>query len=175
MSEPNVILESQSPVCDIQAFVEESDKCYYFYLWFYPGSEDAYIKSCWICNAATAPEEIDIQAMQEGMAPAMPKEFISHEIQGIHLNPDNLSIVWFEEGDAAALLEGSRLLCVIPEWSGYQDFNGYSRYAVGMAPYAWELTKAERILQERVEKSRCLLWNNCRSQFNSYAADRAIL
>ena len=28
MSDSNIILESWSPVCDIQAFVEESEKCY---------------------------------------------------------------------------------------------------------------------------------------------------
>lgn len=154
MSESNIILESWSPVCDIQAFVEESEKCYYFYLWIHPGSEKPYIKSCWICNAAAAPEKIDTEAMKEGLAPAMPKQYISHADGGIRLNPEDLSIVWFEEGDAAALFERERLLCVIPGWSGYKDFNGYSRYAVGMAPYAWELTDAEEVLLKRAEKSR---------------------
>lgn len=154
MSDSKIILESLSPVCDIQAFVEENDASYYFYLWVYPGSESAYIKSCWICNSAGAPEEIDLEAMKAGMAPVMPKKYISHPAQGIRLNPEDLSIVWFEEGDAAALFEKERLLCVIPGWSGSQGFNGYSRYAAGMMPYAWELTEAEEVLMKRAEKSR---------------------
>ena len=84
----------------------------------------------------------------------MPKQYISHADGGIRLNPEDLSIVCFEEGDAAALFERERLLCVIAGWSGYKDFNGYSRYAVGMAPYAWELTDAEEVLLKRAEKSR---------------------
>ena len=154
MSEPVILLESQSPSCNIQAFVEESDTCCYFYLWFHAGWEKAFIKSCWICNVTKAPESIDKKAMEEGMAPAMPKQYINHDINGIHLNKEELSIVWFEEGDAAALLEGDRLLSVIPGWGGYNNFYGYSRYAVGTAPYAWELTQAYEVLQDRVEKSR---------------------
>lgn len=164
MSEPNILLESWSPTCDVQAFVEESDTCCYFYLWFHPGREEAYIKTCWICNVTEAPDKIDVAAMEEGMAPAMPKAYVSHNVKGIRLNRAELSIVWFEEGDAAALLEGDRLLCVIPCWSGYKDFNGYSRYAVGMAPYAWELTQAEETLLDRVTKSRNF-WNYFKGEY----------
>ncbi len=71
-----------------------------------------------------------------------------------------MSIVWFEEGDAAALLEGDTLLCVIPGWSGYQGFHGYSRYAIGTGPCAWELAQAEEVLGKRVAKSRAF-WDFC--------------
>lgn len=158
MSEPVVIAESWSPCCPIQAFVEESDTCCYFYLWVHPGTENAYMKSCWICNVGKAPDKIDIDAMKGGIAPAMPVEYVKHDVEGIRLNRDKLSIVWFEEGDAAALLEGDTLLCVIPGWSGYQGFSGYSRYALGTAPYAWELVQAEEVLGARVAKSR-EFWN----------------
>ncbi len=157
-SEPVILAESQSPSCRIQAFVEESDTCCYFYLWFHAGMENAYMKSCWICNVGKAPDRLDADAMKGGMAPAMPREFVKHDEAGIRLNREMLSIVWFEEGDAAALLEGDTLLCVIPGWSGYQGFSGYSRYALGTAPYAWELTQAEEVLGARVYKSR-EFWN----------------
>ena len=158
MSEPVVIAESWSPSCQIQAFVEESDTCCYFYLWFHAGMEDAYMKSCWICNVGKSPDEIDVDAMGDGMAPAMPGKYVKHNAEGIRLNREKLSIVWFEEGDAAALLEGDTLICVIPEWSGYQDFNGYSRYALGEAPYAWDLAPAEEALGARVSRGR-EFWN----------------
>lgn len=63
MSESNILLESRSPVCDTQAFVEETDRNCYFYLWFYPNSERAYIRECWICNTAPAEDEIDIKTI----------------------------------------------------------------------------------------------------------------
>lgn len=154
MSEPRILVEDWSPCCDIQAFVEESDTCCYFYLWFHPGRENGYVKSCWICNVAPAPRQLDVDAMQAGDAPALPEEYVKHDLKGIRLNSDELSIVWFEEGDAAALFEGKHMICVIPGWSGYQGFSGYSCYAKGTAPYAWDLEQAEAILSERIERSR---------------------
>lgn len=44
---PVILLESWSPSCKNQAFVEESDISCYFYLWVHPGEENA-IRSCWI-------------------------------------------------------------------------------------------------------------------------------
>ncbi|MBP3459419.1 MAG: suppressor of fused domain protein [Lachnospiraceae bacterium] len=163
-TEPVVLLESWSPSCEIQAFVEESDTCCYFYLWFHPGRENAHVKSCWICNVGKSPDKLDTDAMKNGMAPPMPKEYVKHDAGGIRLNQEKLNVIWFEEGDAAALLEGDKLLCVIPGWSGEYDFSGYSRYAVGMAPYAWELAQAENVLLERVHKSR-EFWNYLEGEF----------
>ncbi|MDE6221879.1 MAG: suppressor of fused domain protein [Lachnospiraceae bacterium] len=104
MSGPKILLEEWSPVCNIQAFVEETDKCCYFYLWVKPGMDDAVMKSCWICNVTPAPEELDVEAMKQGIAPAMPGAYVSHDIGGMKLDADLLKIVWFEEGNTAALL-----------------------------------------------------------------------
>ncbi len=153
MQESEVILESWSPCCDVQAFVEKSESCYYFYLWFYPGTENGYIKSCWIANTCPAPEEFDNETMADGMAPAMPQKSISHDVNGIQLNPESLRIEWFEEGDAAALMDEDDILCVIPGWGGIKNFSGYAKYAVGMTPFAWELTEAKKTLRQRINKS----------------------
>ncbi|MFP3390531.1 hypothetical protein [Brevibacillus sp. SIMBA_040] len=46
------------------------------------------------------------------------------------LDPDQLSIVWFEEGDAAALLYQGEVLSVIPGWVGSApDGSSYPAYA----------------------------------------------
>lgn len=82
----------------------------------------------------------------------MPLEFCSHSREGKDLNEENLSIVWFEEGDAAALFQNNKLLAVIPGWAE-NGFYGYSRYAVGTGPFAWELSDAEDNLYKRVMKS----------------------
>jgi len=150
--ENKILIESWSPVCNIQAFVEKSKTTIYFYLWFNPGAENSTIKPCWVCNVDSAGENIDYEAMDNGAAPMMPLEFCSHSREGKDLNEESLSIVWFEEGDAAALLQNNKLLAVIPGWAD-NGFYGYSRYAVGTGPFAWELTDAEDNLYKRVMKS----------------------
>lgn len=154
MSEPNILLEEWSPVCNMQAFVERTDSCCYFYLWVKPGMEDAVIKSCWICNVSAAPGELDVEGMKQGIAPAMPEEYVLHDTGGMDLNAESLKIVWFEEGNAAALLSEEEIICVIPGWGGYKGFSGYSRYMKGSAPCAWGLADALPVIGERVERSR---------------------
>lgn len=158
MSTPQTLLESWSPVCDIQAFVEKSEANYYFYLWVNPHSKQPQMKSCWICNARPAPKQIDYKAMEQGMAPSMPEAYVSHNINGIELDAEKLSVEWFEEGDGAALLYENEIICVIPGWSGYNGFHGYSKYAIGTSPFAWEMTNAIETLSNRVNKSRAF-WN----------------
>lgn len=154
-SEPKILIESQSPVCDIQAFVEKSDTCYYFYLWGNPTSERRFLKSCWICNRKKAPKSLDVDAMNQGCAPMMPEEFVAHDIKGIELDAGELEIVWFSEGEAASLLYGGELLCVIPGWADTErGFYGYSRYAKGTGNYAWEMTQAEATLMKRTQENR---------------------
>lgn len=154
-SEPEIIIESNSPVCDIQAFVEKTDTCYYLYLWGNPTSEQRYIKLCWICNRAKAPKTLDKKAMEKGQAPMMPEEFVAHDLNGMELDADKLELVWFAEGDAVSLLSDGELICVIPGWAGEENrFYGYSKYAKGMGNYAWELTNAEPVLMKRTKENR---------------------
>lgn len=154
-SEPEIIIESNSPVCDIQAFVEKTDTCYYLYLWGNPTSEQRYIKLCWICNRTKAPKTLDTKAMQKGQAPMMPEEFVAHDLNGMELDADKLELVWFAEGDAVSLLSDGQLICVIPGWAGEENqFYGYSKYAKGMGNYAWELTNAEPVLMKRTKENR---------------------
>jgi len=153
IEENKILIESWSPVCNIQAFVERSNTTIYFYLWVNPGSEYSNIKPCWICNTIKADDNVDYEAMDNGTAPMMPLKYCSHSSEGIEIDADNLSIIWFEEGDSAALLKNNKLLAVIPGWSE-NGFYGYSRYAVGTGPFAWELTGAEDNLYKRVMKSK---------------------
>ncbi len=154
MEHSNILLESWSPVCNIQAVVEETNRNCYLYLWFFPGTDNAFVKSCWICNTNEAPKELDVDGMKNGIAPSMPKEYVLHDPKGMRLDADSLDLVWFEEGDAAALLCGDDLICVIPGWSGFNGFMGYSAFAKGMSPLAWELTQAMPLLSERVARSK---------------------
>ena len=153
----DVLLEEWSPVCSIQAVVEDNGQAVYFYLWVNPGSENAEIRNCWICNRVPALEDMDYEAMKMGMAPRMPRAYVTHDSEGICLDREKLSLVWFEEGDGAALYEDGRMIAVIPGWAG-REFPGYSLYAKGMAPFAWELQEALPVLEQRMERSR-MYWD----------------
>ncbi len=152
--ENETVIEDWSPVCDIQAIVEKTEKNYYFYFWVNPESEEAEIRSCWICNRVKAPADEQEALAVEGEAPCMPAEYVDHDPEGIDLDEDSLSIEWFEEGNAAALLSGDRIIAVIPNFSGYKGFHGYSIYARGTGSFAWELKKAYPRFEEEIKSSR---------------------
>lgn len=152
--EPEVLIEEWSPVADINALVEKSDKNYYFYLWVNPHSEEPEMRTCWICNRVKAPKDIKEAFAAEGEAPCMPAEFVGHDPDGIELDGVKLSIEWFEEGDAAALLYEGEIIAVIPCFSGYKDFAGYSLFAKGMGPFACELKGAYGKFEKMVNDSR---------------------
>lgn len=162
--ENEIIIEEWSPVCNIQAFVERSSTTYYFYLWMNPESDAAEVHSCWVCNRIEAPEQVDFEAMEQGEAPCMPKQFVKHEQKGIELDESKLSLQWFEEGDAAALLMNNDIIAVIPCFSGYNDFYGYSIYAEGTGPFAWGLKDALSVFSEKVIKSK-QFWNYFESDY----------
>ncbi len=153
MNDTETLLEQWSPLCNMQAFVEANDSTVYFYLWVYPGTEMTEIRSCWVCNRRPAMEEMDYAAMDSGEAPRMPLEYVDHDPGGIELDRDRLSIVWFEEGDAAFLFEGERMIAAIPGWAG-EKFPGYSLFAKGVGPFAWELKTALPALSLRADRGR---------------------
>lgn len=112
--EPIILVESNSPITPVNAFAEENDNNIYFYLWVKPGTDEAEIKPCWVCNTRKAPDKIDHDSMEKGMAPMLHAEFCKNPDSGESIDIDKLSIVWLSGGDSAALLEGERLLCYIP-------------------------------------------------------------
>jgi len=157
--EPEVIVQEWSPVADIQAVVEKTDKNYFFYLWIDPEGPDHDMRSCWICNRVKAPKDIKEAFAVEGEAPCMPEEFVDHDLNGIELDDASLSIQWFEEGDAAAILSGDKILAVIPCFSGYNGFPGYSVYAKGTGPFAWELKGAYQRFEDEVNRAKAF-WDS---------------
>ncbi len=162
---PEVLAESFSPLCNVRAFAEESESCVYFYLQWRSGSGQSRIKSCWVCNTRPAPDQVDKAAMDRGEAPRMPRSGCGHNPEGIHLDKKALSILWLEEGDAAALLEDGKILALIPGWAWREEgFPGYARYAVGTTPFAWTLREAEAALAPRVERSRAY-WNTMEGDY----------
>lgn len=155
-----VLIESESPVCPIQAFAEQTENTVYFYLFFPLRKQGENLKPCWVCNCRPAPDALDAG----DKISMMPKGCFSHSPEGITLDPAGLQISWFAEGDSAALLYRGNILAIIPPIAGLYDFRGFARYAVGQQRYAWELPK-EKIMDwmERIGSSD-IFWENTKQR-----------
>jgi hypothetical protein len=157
--EPRVLIESNSPNCNIQAVVEEDNRCVYFYLFGQPEYQEKFMSTCWVRNYEKAPKETDVQAMRDGKAPMLSYDYCSHASGAEKLEPSKLEIVWFEEGDGAALLYNGEILCVIPSWSSTQC-PGYSRDCIKESQFAWPLgNPSSNVLFERIRKAKAF-WDN---------------
>ncbi|CEH28829.1 Suppressor of fused protein (SUFU) [Aneurinibacillus migulanus] len=154
--ESKTLIEEQSPLCPIVAFVEESNQCVYFYLMEHPDSEARRFRTVWVRNYGEAPDDISsVEDMRSGLPPRLPASFCAHPDGAEKLSPEKLEIVWFEEGDAAALLYEEDVLAVIPGWGGNDEYPGYARDCIGMAPYGMPLgDPSENVLFKRVEQAR---------------------
>jgi hypothetical protein len=152
MQKPEVLLEDVSPNGNIQAIVEQDDRVVYFYL--VPAPDTGLdMKSCWVRNLQPGPEEPDTASMQVGDAPLLPKRYCRHPVGAPPLEADTLRVIWLEEGDAAALLEESELLAVIPGWSG-KECHGFARDCIDRTELCWSLGDEEsNTLFERVNKA----------------------
>ncbi len=155
MSEP--LIEQSSPFGNIVAVAEDDGRVVYFYLHYVERSDDDEsgppMKACWVRNRLPAPAEVDREAMEQDRAPLLPASYCKSRSAGPPLDREALSVVWFEEADAAALLEGDDLLAVIPAWGGEGGFYGYARDCVGESPYAWALS-ADNEMHERVRRAQ---------------------
>jgi len=123
----------------------------YFYLCGEEGSGWG-MKVCWVRNRVQAPSDLDVESMKSGAPPVLPHAFCQHPHGAAALDQSQLRVVWFEEGDGAALLEGDQILAVIPAWSGEGGFHGYARDCVGESTVCWGLKQATKII-ERVRES----------------------
>lgn len=139
MTEPIVLLEDSSPNGNGVAVVEQDDRVACFYFMTEIDGEKC-IRTCWVRNLQPAPEVLDALGMREGIPPMMPRAHCKHSDGSPPLDPQNLRIVWSEEGDAAALYERDELLAVIPSWSGSNGFDGFARDCIGSGPIVWELS-----------------------------------
>lgn len=149
---PKRLVESHSPVCDLYAFVEQDNRVAYFYI-VSPNNRKLKTKSCWICNSSAVEVKETVQMqMKAGIPPAVPLKHLTSTANCLPLDAGRLSIVWFEEGDSAALLQDETLVAVIPSWSGNNGFHGYSRDCAVECEVCWPLSD-ENFFHERTRKA----------------------
>ena len=146
---PETIYEHASPNGNVEAVVEQDDRVVFFYLRGAPDI-DFGVRSCWVRNLVPAPPVLDVSAMRNGMPPVLPRAHCAHPSGALAPDPSQLKLIWFEEGDAAALLEGDEVLAVIPSWSGRDGFNGYARDCTSENTLCWPLP-SDDVLRSRMK------------------------
>ena len=167
MQPTHSILFQCSPYGNLNAIVEHDDRSVYFYLSGGPETDNRFgTRACWVRNLALGPHVINQQDMELGIAPMLPR----YDCVDPHLTrlptAETLEIVWFEEGNGAALFElpGGQsdlteplLLAVIPPWSGLDGFHGYASNCVNETSVCWPMPD-NPMLTQRIKRSQ-EFWN----------------
>lgn len=170
---PETLLEEINQNGNIQAVVECDGATCYFYLWGLPETGFG-MRSVWFRNVADAPEELDVERMRAGRAPANPARYC-RDPQGAKIpRVSDLRVVWLPEGNGAALYEKDEIVAIIPPWSGVDGFYGFARDAIGNGPLAWELSP-HNILFDRFDQAEAyweewsgdLCWRTMQSSISS--------
>jgi hypothetical protein len=176
-----VLLYETSPFGNVDAIVQTDGKTVYFYL-FPRGSEEYFApKACWVRNLELGPYVINQDDFLAGRQVALPRTHARSIQLAPRPSPDDLRVIWFEEGNGAALFErvavptnnklrqaaedgllppgkafpdvpSDHLLAVIPPWSGRDGFHGYAADCAMDSPICWPLPKNPR-LRERIAKA----------------------
>jgi hypothetical protein len=133
-------------------------------------SQGAVRGAVWLANHGMAPEAVDLNRLNAGLPPVMPRQNTRHPSGRPPIDPAALEVLWFEEGDGVALFEHGRLLAVIPGWADMgRGMPGYALDAIGETPFAWSLEEAMEGLAPRVAKARSYWeWRRAEGSWASY-------
>jgi hypothetical protein len=149
-AQPHILVESVSPYGSRRMLVEYDGITTAAYL----NDESTAIAATWIANHQPAPRTTDLHRVNAGRAPVMPMAHTKHPGGRAPFDPGSLEVLWFEEGDGAALLENGQPLAVIPGWSDMaRGMPGYSRDVIGQTPFGWSLDDALEGLGPRMERA----------------------
>ena len=146
-----MIVESVSPYESRRVLLEYDGVTTAAYL----NDEANPVAATWIANHQPAPPVTDLSRLNSGQAPLMPAAHTKHPGGRPPLDPAAVSVLWFEEGDGAAVLENGELLAVIPGWADMtRGMPGYSRDIIGQTPFGWALEDALEGLRPRTQQAR---------------------
>lgn len=171
------LLFETSPFGTIDAIVEHDGRVVYFYLNEHPDSHGKTAgkfgtRACWVRNLIQGPLVMDQSEAASGLAPLMPRNDCIDQEERTTPDPDHLQIVWFEEGNGAALLEldgesGARTIAVIPPWSGMDGFFGYALNCAHETPLAWPMP-VHAALELRIDRA-IKFWSSFTSEGSPFA------
>jgi hypothetical protein len=150
---PELLLQETSPYATRRASLLRGDGDLYLYLEDLVSPTPATTSAVWVANYQPAPTDRSVEA-----PPGTPPRMGAGGTQFPEGCPDlgrAMGLVWFEEGDAVAIVDAEGVMAAIPGWAGRSEFYGYSRYARGRSALAWELTRdAKAALEVKVQESR---------------------
>lgn len=151
---PDLLLQDTSPYGTRRASLLRGDGDIYLYLEDLTGPTPVTTSAVWVANFQPAPVGRSEGMTVTGVPPRMGAGGTRHP-EGCPDLGRSIELVWFEEGDAVALVDAEGVLAAIPGWAGRDDFYGYARYARGRSALAWELTgDARQVLDQKVSESR---------------------
>lgn len=154
-NDPEVIIFERSPFGNLDAIVQQDGRTLYLYL---VGGDGYPPKACWLGNLSKGPLEINVEDMEKGIPPALPRIHCDHPDGRSLPSQDELEFVWLEEANGVAVMESGSILGVIPPWSGVDDFSGYARDCISETEVAWPLPKTDS-MQRRIENASTF-WNS---------------
>ena len=156
--ESQILLEEPSPCTDVRAIVEDDGESIYFYLYGpldaddYPAGLDnehfSPLRTCWISSKRqTFQKDVTpiLERMREGKSPIVPEQFCKADAYN-GIDASKLELVWFEEGDAAALLHKGKIVGVIPTWGVLPD--GRHGYSAALSTPFLDFLPIEQMPQE---------------------------
>lgn len=174
LAEPEALLFETSPYGTLDAIVQHDGRSVYLYLNQSPNSDKTFgTRACWVRNLTLGPYVINEDEMKSGIPPMLPRtDCVDRE--GLPLpNPEQLSIVWFEEGNGVALIEtdeddNQQILAIIPPWSGLEGFHGYSAQCAVETPLCWPMPDNPK-LGQRIKQAQ-QFWASFGSSSDSNAS-----
>ena len=170
-----VLVFENSPYGNLDAIVQQDGRAVYLYLSRQStGSDQDFVtRACWVRNLQQGPYVLNEDEMRQGIAPMLPRTHCKSVQPGRLPQPDDLKIVWFEEGNGVALLERRDVreqfetLAVIPPWSGMDNFVGYAAECASESPLCWPLPSNPK-LKDRIDRAD-EFWNSFRSKPDPFA------
>jgi len=155
-----ILLFETSPYGNIDAIVQHDGRTVYFYLHPRDNMERFSPKGCWVRNLQTGPFVINHEDFVAGRQVALPRTHTTQRQPGKLPTANQLEVVWFEEGNGAALIESTsdsdgstrQTLAVIPPWSGLDGFHGYAAECASDSPLCWPLPRNPK-LQQRIDQA----------------------
>lgn len=173
MSEFETVFFKPSPDGTRAAIVEQDDRVAYFYLQHaQPGKpiegpesltpeSQGGLQACWLRNLVSGPISFQVEDMQRGIPPVLPRLHCAHADGLDPLEEGRLDVIWFEEGNGAAITCDGEIEAIIPPWSGMDGFHGFARHCKSPNQVCWPMPRDPRILN-RLDRARSFWksWNN---------------
>ena len=179
--ETHSVLFQTSPCGNLDAIVEHDGRALYFYLSAGQRPNNRFgMRACWVRNLELGPHVINQEDMEAGIAPMLPRYDCADPQLTRLPTAQSLEVVWFEEGNGAALFElpvaGSdlqqpQLIAVIPPWSGLDGFHGYAANCINESSVCWPMPD-NPLLMQRIDSAREFWgsWSNSMSDTDTNGA-----